>query len=116
MSTAEKSRFEIVREGARDKDGGGIVHYEPQFVAGSKAERRMVRIVAFLFLLSGLFAFAFVAVYIWWPFTDFPSVTGWEYQPGNSPMKGYTPVLGLTLGLALSLIAIAILTWGKKLL
>jgi ubiquinol-cytochrome c reductase iron-sulfur subunit len=110
------TRFEEVRRGALEKDGVEIVHYEPQFPAGSKAERRMVRIVALLFLLSGLGAFAFVAAYIWWPFTDFPSVKGWEYQPGNSPMKGYTPVLGLSLGIALAGLALGILTWGKKLL
>jgi ubiquinol-cytochrome c reductase iron-sulfur subunit len=116
MSTTEKSRFELVREGARDVDGVEIVHYEPQFEAGSKAERRMVRIVALIFALSGLFAFAFVAVYIWWPFNDFPSVKGWEYQPGFSAMKGYTPILGLTLGLSLAFLALGILTWGKKLM
>lgn len=109
-------RFEFVRQGALEKDGVEIVHYEPQFAAGSKAEKRMVRIVASMFLLSGLAAFAFVLAYIWWPFTDFPSVTGWEYQPGNSPMKGYTPVLGATLGIALAGIGLGILTWGKKLL
>ncbi len=110
------TRFEEVRRGALERDGVEIVHYEPQFPAGSKAERRMVRIVSLLFLLSGLFAFAFVAVYIWWPFTDFPSVKGWEYQPGFSAMKGYTPVLGLCLGLALCFLALGVLTWGKKLL
>lgn len=110
------ARFEEVRRGALEKDGVEIVHYEPQFEPGSKAERRMVRIVALLFLLSGLFAFAFVAAYIWWPFTDFPSVTGWEYEPGFSAMKGYTPILGLCLGLSLCLLALGILTWGKKLL
>jgi ubiquinol-cytochrome c reductase iron-sulfur subunit len=110
------TRFEEVRRGALEKDGVEIVHYEPQFPPGSKSERRMVRVVSLIFLLSGLFAFAFVAVYIWWPFTDFPSVKGWEYEPGSSWMKGYTPVLGLTLGLALCLLALGVLTWGKKLL
>lgn len=114
MST-EKSRFELVREGAR-KDGIEIVHYEPQFLAGSKAEKRMVRIVASLFLLSGLGALLFVLAYVWWPFTDFPATNGWEYEPGNSPMKGYTPVLGATLGVALMGLGFGILTWGKKLM
>lgn len=111
----EKSRFEIVREGAR-KDGIEIVHYESQFAPGSKTENRMVRIVAFFFLLSGLAGLAFVAAYVWWPFTDFPSVDGWEYAPGNSPMKGFTPILGLTLGVTLLALGLGILTWGKKLM
>lgn len=110
------SRFEVVREGARDRDEVEIVHYEPQFGPGSAAEKRMTRIVASMFMLSGLAAIAFVAVYIWWPFTDFPSVTGWEYEPGNSLMKGYTPVLGLLLGIAIGGVGFGVLTWTKKLL
>ncbi len=63
----DTTRFEMVREGAR-RDGVEIVHYEPQFPPnGSKVERRLTRIVAGLFLLTGLFATAFVVLYIWWP-------------------------------------------------
>lgn len=109
-------RFEYVRRGAKERDDVEIVHYEPQFAPGSRQERRMVRIVAGLFVLSGLAALAFVACYVWWPFTDFPAVTGWEYESGNTLMKGYTPVLGLTLGGSLTLLALAVLAWGKKLL
>lgn len=76
-------------------------------VSGSKAERRLVRLVAWLFLLSGLAATAFLVVYIWWP---------WEYAPGRGSDKWYTPLLGLTLGLSLLGIGFGILTWGKKLL
>ena len=76
----------------------------------------MVRLVSWLFIVSGLLGLIFVACYIWWPFTDFPDVTGWEYEPGNSWSKGFTPILGLTLGLALMVVGFAILAWGKKLL
>ncbi|WP_433529260.1 cytochrome bc1 complex Rieske iron-sulfur subunit [Micromonospora sp. CA-263727] len=100
------SRFDIVREGAR-RDDIEIVHYEPQVVAGSKAERRLVRTVAGFFLLTGLAATAFLAIYIWWP---------WEYEPGRGGDKLYTPLLGVTLGVALLGIGFGILTWGKKLL
>lgn len=99
------SRFEIMREGAR-RDDIEIVHYEPPFpVPGSRGERRMVRIVSMLFLLTGLAATAFLAVYIWWP---------WEYSADN--WQFFTPLLGLTLGIALLGIGFGILTWGKKLL
>ncbi|MEW2381961.1 Rieske 2Fe-2S domain-containing protein [Micromonospora sp. NPDC047707] len=100
------SRFEIVQEGAR-RDDIEIVHYEPQVVPGSKAERRLVRTVASFFLLTGLAATAFLAIYIWWP---------WEYAPGRGGDKWYTPLLGVTLGIALLGIGFGILTWGKKLL
>ncbi|WBB67195.1 Rieske 2Fe-2S domain-containing protein [Micromonospora sp. WMMD812] len=100
------TRFDIVREGAR-RDDIEIVHYEPQVVSGSKAERRLVRLVAGMFLLTGLVATIFLVVYIWWP---------WEYAPGRGGDKLFTPLLGVTLGLALLGIGFGILTWGKKLM
>ncbi|SDZ05930.1 menaquinol-cytochrome c reductase iron-sulfur subunit precursor [Micromonospora pattaloongensis] len=101
-----QQRFEVVREHAR-ADGINIVHYEPQFEPGSKAERRMTRTVASLFLLAGLAGTAFLAIYIWWP---------WRNEYGSGPDKLYTPLLGLTFGLALLFVGIGVLTWGKKLL
>ncbi|TDC76568.1 Rieske (2Fe-2S) protein [Micromonospora sp. KC606] len=100
------SRFDIVLEGAR-RDDIEIVHYEPQVVPGSKAERRLTRTVASFFLLTGLAATAFLVIYIWWP---------WQWEPGRGGDKYYTPLLGLTLGVALLGIGFGILTWGKKLL
>ncbi|MFE0592424.1 ubiquinol-cytochrome c reductase iron-sulfur subunit [Micromonospora echinospora] len=106
LDDPELTRFDVVQEGLR-RDDIEIVHYEPQFVPGSKAERRTTRLVASFFLLTGLAATAFLAVYIWWP---------WQYEPGHGGDKFYTPLLGLTLGVALLGIGFGILTWGKKLL
>lgn len=101
------SRFELLREGAR-RDGIEIVHYEPRFPPGSRAERRVVRTVAGLFLLTGAAATAFLVAYIWWP---------WEWQPGATAAdKFYTPVLGVTLGLTLFAIGAAVVVWSKKML
>ncbi|MEH1168370.1 Rieske 2Fe-2S domain-containing protein [Micromonospora sp. CPCC 205539] len=100
------TRFDVVREGAR-RDDIEIVHYEPQVLPGTKAERRLTRVVAGFFLLTGLAATAFLAIYIWWP---------WEYAPGRGGDKFYTPLLGATLGVALLAVGFGILTWGKKLL
>ncbi|TYB95159.1 Rieske 2Fe-2S domain-containing protein [Micromonospora sp. WP24] len=106
VNTPGLTRFDIVREGAR-RDDIEIVHYEPQVVPGTKAERRLVRLVAWFFLLSGLVGTAFLVIYIWWP---------WEYAPGRGSDKWYTPLLGVTLGLSLLGVGFGILTWGKKLL
>ncbi|MCL7456160.1 Rieske 2Fe-2S domain-containing protein [Micromonospora sp. MSM11] len=100
------SRFAVVREGAR-RDDIEIVHYEPQVAAGSKAERRLVRTVAVLFLVAGLAATAFLVVFIWWP---------WRYQLLGEIEEYYTPLLGTTMGVALLGIGFGVLVWGKKLL
>jgi ubiquinol-cytochrome c reductase iron-sulfur subunit len=101
------TRFDLVREGAR-RDGVEIVHYEPRFAGGdSKEERRVVRFVAFCFFVTGLAALAFIVAYVAWP---------WQYKAGWNLNKWYTPVLGITLGVALLGIGVAIITWAKKLL
>jgi ubiquinol-cytochrome c reductase iron-sulfur subunit len=101
------SRFDIVKEGAR-RDDIEIVTYESQFHGhNSKAERRVVRSIAFLFLLSGLAALVFLVAYIWWP---------WEFELGDSINDYYTPVLGISLGISLFALGFAILSWAKKLL
>ena len=106
-TTPEPTRFELVKEGAR-RDGVEIVHYAPRFpVPGTRAERRIERTVALCFLLSGLGAIGFVAVYAFGHF---------EYRPGSGPDKFFTPALGLTLGLALLGVALGIITWARKLM
>jgi ubiquinol-cytochrome c reductase iron-sulfur subunit len=101
------SRFDIVKEGLR-RDDIEVVTYESQFQGhNSKAERRVVRNIALLFLISGLFALAFLGFYIWWP---------WRFELGNTLGDYYTPLLGITLGISLFALGLAILSWAKKLL
>jgi quinol---cytochrome c reductase iron-sulfur subunit len=101
------TRFDLVREGAR-RDGVEIVHYEPRFpVPGTAREKRIVRMISFLFTLAGLLGLGFLIAYIWWP---------WHYQAGFNAGKLYTPVLGLTMGLMLACVGVAMIVWGKKLL
>jgi ubiquinol-cytochrome c reductase iron-sulfur subunit len=101
------SRMDIVKEGLR-RDEIELVTYESQFQGtNSKAEKRVVRNIALLFLLSGLFALAFLGFYIWWP---------WRFELGETAGDFYTPALGITLGLSLFSLGLAILAWAKKLL
>jgi ubiquinol-cytochrome c reductase iron-sulfur subunit len=103
------SRFDILKEGAR-RDDIEIVTYESQFQGhNSKAERRVVRNIALLFLLSGLAALAFLVAYIAWPWRL-------DNHLGNNLSDYYTPVLGITLGISLFALGFAILAWAKKLL
>ncbi|SRR6266516_4276623 len=107
LNDPELTRFDLVREGAR-RDGVEIVHYVPRFpVPGTKREKRVVRSIAFLFLLSGLSGLGFVVAYIWWPY---------HYEPGSNLAKLYTPVLGASLGLMLLCIGMGIISWAKHLL
>jgi ubiquinol-cytochrome c reductase iron-sulfur subunit len=105
------TRFDLVKEGAR-RDGVEIVHYAPRFpVPGTNAEKRIERVLSFLFLLTGLFGTAFVVAYIVWP---------WHYGHGDATYQDwypyYTPVLGATLGLTLLTLGLGIIVWSKKLL
>jgi len=101
------SRFEIVKEGAR-RDGIEIVTYESQFQGpNSKAEKRVVRSISLLFVISGVAGLAFLVAYIAWP---------WTFTLGSAINDYYTPVLGLTLAISLFALGFAILAWAKKLL
>ncbi|AEV82547.1 (2Fe-2S)-binding protein [Actinoplanes sp. SE50] len=101
------TRFDIVKEGLR-RDDIEIVTYESQFPGpNSKAERRMVRSISFLFIFSGLAALAFLVFYIVWP---------WKWALGTTRSDFFTPILGVTLGLSLFSLGIGILAWAKKLL
>jgi ubiquinol-cytochrome c reductase iron-sulfur subunit len=101
------TRFDVVKEGLR-RDDIEIVTYESHFHGqNSKAERRVVRNIALLLLLSGLFTAAFLVFYIVWP---------WEFELGHTLSDYYTPILGITLGLGLLSLGFAILAWAKKLL
>jgi ubiquinol-cytochrome c reductase iron-sulfur subunit len=107
LDDPELTRFDLVREGAR-RDGVEIVHYAPRFpVPGTRAERRVVRTIALLFMITGFASTVFVVAYIWWP---------WEYKSGNTQDKLFTPILGLTLGVALLALGVGIIAWAKKLL
>jgi quinol---cytochrome c reductase iron-sulfur subunit len=48
-----------------------------------------------------------VLVYLFWP---------WEYERADTTSKLFTPLLGLSLALALFGVGFGIMTWGKKLL
>jgi ubiquinol-cytochrome c reductase iron-sulfur subunit len=100
------SRFDVVREGAR-RDGVEIVHFEPRYPPGSEPERRVVRMLAFLFLLSGAAGLGFGVAYVW----------PWDWQGGAVPTSNYyTPVLGVTLAVSLAGIGVAIVVLVKKLM
>ncbi|OZM70002.1 menaquinol-cytochrome C reductase [Amycolatopsis antarctica] len=107
---AQMSRDELVQLGTK-LDGVELVHYpEPWPVEGTKAEKRAERTVALWFTISAIAGLAFVVSLIWWP---------WKYEsPENSGghfwYSLYTPMLGITLGVAVLGLGVGVLMYAKK--
>jgi ubiquinol-cytochrome c reductase iron-sulfur subunit len=107
---AKMDREQLVKLGT-SLDGVEIVEYpKPWPVEGTKAEKRAERLVAMWFILSALAGLAFVVALIWWP---------WQYEPQSQSSARfwyslYTPVLGLTLGTAITALAVGVLLYAKK--
>ncbi|WP_158894922.1 ubiquinol-cytochrome c reductase iron-sulfur subunit [Amycolatopsis anabasis] len=107
---AEMDRDQLVKLGT-NLDGVDIVDYPtPWPVEGTRAEKRAERLVAFWFALAGLAGLAFVVALIWWP---------WQYEPPNHENKHflyslYTPILGVTLGVAVLGIGVGAILYTKK--
>ncbi len=109
---AAMSRAELDALGAR-LDGVRVLHVDPGPAPDSPLERRAVRQVGLLFALAGLFAFAFVVVYVGsgWFLPD------WHFQIGQGFWDAlFTPLLGITMGLSLICVGAGLVVFTKKLL
>lgn len=105
----QMSRDDLVALGT-NLDGVDVAFRKDRWpVGGTRAEKRAERNVAFWFGLAGVSALAFIAVFIFWP---------WEYQgPGEDNYalyNLYTPLLGLTLGLAILGVGVGAVQFTKK--
>ncbi|QNG18496.1 ubiquinol-cytochrome c reductase iron-sulfur subunit [Rhodococcus triatomae] len=103
------SRDELVTLGT-NLDGVDVAYRRERWpVADTKAEKRAERQVAFWFALAGVSALAFVLVFLFWP---------WEYAgPGEEKYNWYslyTPMLGLTMGLAILGVGVGAVLFTKK--
>ncbi|MBI1759178.1 MAG: Rieske (2Fe-2S) protein [Actinobacteria bacterium] len=88
-------------------DGVRILEREHRFAPGSKAERRAERLVAGCFVIAFLSVVGFIAVYLFYP---------WRFSLADQRYFLYTPLLGLTMGLALLAVGAGIVLWGKLLM
>ncbi|WP_305091728.1 ubiquinol-cytochrome c reductase iron-sulfur subunit [Prescottella sp. R16] len=103
------SRDELVELGT-NLDGVDVVFERDRWaVKGTKAEKRAERSVAFWFALAGVSALAFVGVFLFWP---------WEWAGEGEDTYGaynlYTPLLGLTMGLAIIGLGVGAVKFTKK--
>ncbi|GAA0243173.1 ubiquinol-cytochrome c reductase iron-sulfur subunit [Saccharothrix mutabilis subsp. mutabilis] len=106
---AGMSRDELVKLGTK-LDGVELVHYEDRWpVKGTRAERRAERLVALWFIIAALGGLAFLAAFLFWP---------WRYEAPNTEhhflYSLYTPVIGLTLGIAILGLGVGALLYTKK--
>ncbi|WP_347060215.1 Rieske 2Fe-2S domain-containing protein [Blastococcus sp. HT6-30] len=109
---ASMSREDLDRLGAR-YDGVEILHVDPAPEPGSRLERRAVRQVGLAFTLAGVFAFLFLVVYAGsgWFLPD------WNWaQAGTTWSALFTPLLGLFMGLSLTMVGVGLVLYTKKLL
>ncbi|WP_169814926.1 cytochrome bc1 complex Rieske iron-sulfur subunit [Nocardia crassostreae] len=100
---------ELVKLGT-ELDGVDVAYRAPRWpIPGTRAEKRAERQVAMWFGISALAAAALIGVFLFWP---------WEYkgrgEEGNSAYTLTTPLYGLTLGISVLAIGIAVVLIRKK--
>lgn len=100
---------ELVRLGSSLDDVEIAYRQERWPVSGTRAEKRAERAVAGWFFLSGLSSLAAVATFLFWP---------WQYNSAATADHGlyvfYTPILGLTIGLAILGVGVGAIAYSKK--
>jgi ubiquinol-cytochrome c reductase iron-sulfur subunit len=106
---AELDRDQLVELGSK-LDGVELVEYpDPWPVRGTRAEKRAERQVAFWFGFAAVAGLAFLGVFLFWPSAyEAPRDTGFQAY------YWYTPMLGLTLGLAILGIGVGVLMYTRK--
>jgi ubiquinol-cytochrome c reductase iron-sulfur subunit len=106
---ASMSREELVELGGT-MDGVDTIFKEERWpVAGTKAEKRAERAVAYWLLLGGLSGLALLLIFLFWP---------WEYKGGETQGHWWydlaTPLYGLTFGASILAIGIGAVLFQKK--
>lgn len=100
---------ELARLGT-ELDGVTVAYRKERFpIANDPAEKRASSKVTILLALSILFGIAFIGVYLFWP---------WEHkgleEDGLWLYSVYTPLLGITSGLSITLLGAAIVAYTKN--
>ncbi|GAD83244.1 cytochrome bc1 complex Rieske iron-sulfur subunit [Nocardia asteroides] len=103
------TRDELVELGTA-RDGVDVAYRGERWpVPGTRAEKRAERAVTFWFAISGLAAAALIGVFLFWP---------WEWKgngdEGHAAYSLFTPLVGLTFGIAVLVIGIAVVLIRKR--
>ncbi|WP_433725215.1 cytochrome bc1 complex Rieske iron-sulfur subunit [Nocardia sp. CA-129566] len=103
------TRDELVKLGT-ERDDVDVAYRRERFpVPGTRAEKRAERQVSFWFAVSGIAAAVLVGVFLFWP---------WEFkgtnEEGHTAYSLFTPLVGLSFGIAVLVIGIAVVLIRKK--
>ncbi len=95
---------------AAELDDVDIIHNQRAWpIPGTRAEKRAERAVALWFAISALAGLAFIAAFLFWPY---------HYEPPSSSHHVtyllYTPVIGITFGVAVLALGIGVVAYVKK--
>ncbi|WP_219419901.1 cytochrome bc1 complex Rieske iron-sulfur subunit [Pseudonocardia nigra] len=95
---------------AAELDDVVVVHNQRKWpVPGTRAEKRAERAVALWFAISALSALAFLVAFLFWPY-EYRS----PFEAGYTMYVLYTPIVGLTFGLAVLALGIGVIAYVKK--
>ncbi len=95
---------------AAELDDVEIIHNQRKFpIPGTRAEKRAERSVALWFAISAISGLAFLGSFIFWPY-EYVS----PFDEGYLLYSLYTPVIGLTFGLAVLALGIGVVAYVKK--
>ena len=95
---------------AANLDDVEVVHNARKFpIPGTRAEKRAERAVALWFIISAISGLAFLGAFIFWPY-EYVS----PFDEGYAVYALYTPVIGLTFGLAVLALGIGVISYVKK--
>lgn len=101
---------QLARHGAR-LDGVELVEYGERYIPGSPADKSAERAVAKWFVLTALFAVAFMVIFIWWP-SDYESA----YSDKQWVYALYNPLIGLTLGLSILAMGFGVVAASRRII
>jgi ubiquinol-cytochrome c reductase iron-sulfur subunit len=95
---------------AANLDDVEVVHNARKFpIPGTRAEKRAERAVALWFVISAISGLAFLLAFVFWPY-EYVS----PFDEGYAVYALYTPVIGLTFGLAVLALGIGVISYVKK--